>query len=55
MQQAITPRISQPVEMAGIEVAARYRPAGQADLAGGDWYDAVLLPGKNVLLAVAIR
>ncbi len=52
LQQAITPRISQPVEAAGIEVAARYRQAGQAHLVGGDWYDAVLLPGKGVLLAV---
>jgi PAS domain-containing protein len=52
LQQAITPRISQPVEAAGLEVAARYRPAGQAHLVGGDWYDAVLLPGKGVLLAV---
>jgi serine phosphatase RsbU (regulator of sigma subunit) len=52
LQQAITPRIAQPVEAAGIEVAARYRPAGQAHLVGGDWYDAVPLPGKSVLLAV---
>jgi serine phosphatase RsbU (regulator of sigma subunit)/PAS domain-containing protein len=52
LQQAITPLISEPVETAGIEVAARYRPAGQAHLVGGDWYDAVRLPGKGVLLAV---
>lgn len=52
LQQAITPEISQPVEAAGVEVAARYRPASQQQLVGGDWYDAVLLPGKNVLLAV---
>jgi serine phosphatase RsbU (regulator of sigma subunit)/PAS domain-containing protein len=52
LQQAITPEISQPVEAAGIEVAARYRPASQEHLVGGDWYDAVLLPAKSVLLAV---
>jgi PAS domain-containing protein len=52
LQQAITPLISEPVEAAGIEVAARYRPAGRAHLVGGDWYDAVPLPGKSVLLAV---
>jgi len=52
LQKAITPLISEPVEAAGIEVAARYRPAGQAHLVGGDWYDAVPLPGKNVLLVV---
>jgi PAS domain-containing protein len=52
LQQAITPEISAPVEAAGIEVAARYRPASQQHLVGGDWYDAVPLPGKSVLLAV---
>ncbi len=52
LQQAITPEIAQPVEAAGIEVAARYRPASQQHLVGGDWYDAVLLPGKSVLLVV---
>jgi PAS domain-containing protein len=52
LQKAITPLISEPVEAAGIEVAARYRPAGRAHLVGGDWYDAVQLPGESVLLAV---
>jgi len=52
LQQAITPQVSQPVEAAGIDVAARYRPASQDHLVGGDWYDVVPLPGKNVLLAV---
>ncbi len=33
-------------------MAARYRPAGDQHLVGGDWYDTVLLPGKTVLLAV---
>ena len=52
LQRAITPQVSQPVEAAGIDVAARYRPAGQQHLVGGDWYDAVLLPSKQVLLAI---
>jgi hypothetical protein len=52
LQQAITPQTAQPVEAAGIDVAARYRPASQHHLVGGDWYDTVLLPDKSVLLAV---
>ncbi len=52
LQQAITPQVSHPVEAAGIDVAARYRPASQEHQVGGDWYDAVLLPDKKVLLAV---
>jgi serine phosphatase RsbU (regulator of sigma subunit) len=52
LQQAITPQASQLVEAAGLEVAARYRPAGPGHLVSGDWYDAVLLPTKEVLIAV---
>jgi serine phosphatase RsbU (regulator of sigma subunit)/PAS domain-containing protein len=52
LQQAITPQVSEPVEAAGIDVAARYRPASEDHLVGGDWYDAALLPDKSVLLAV---
>jgi PAS domain-containing protein len=52
LQQAITPQVSQPVEGVGIDVAARYRPASEDHLVGGDWYDAVPLPEMNVLLAV---
>ncbi len=52
LQQAIMPPAAQPVEAAGIEVAVRYRPAAPGHLVGGDWYDALLLPGKEVLLVV---
>jgi serine phosphatase RsbU (regulator of sigma subunit)/PAS domain-containing protein len=52
LQQAITPQASHPVDAAGIDVTARYRPASQEHLVGGDWYDTVLLPDKRVLLAV---
>jgi serine phosphatase RsbU (regulator of sigma subunit)/PAS domain-containing protein len=52
LQQAITPRSGQPVEAAGLEVAARYRPSGPGNLVSGDWYDTVLLPTKQVLLVV---
>jgi Stage II sporulation protein E (SpoIIE)/ANTAR domain/GAF domain len=52
LQQAITPQSSQLVEAVGLDVAARYRPAGPGHLVSGDWYDAVLLPTNEVLLAV---
>jgi serine phosphatase RsbU (regulator of sigma subunit)/PAS domain-containing protein len=52
LQQAITPQSSHPVEDIGIDVTARYRPASEQHLVGGDWYDTVLLPDKKVLLAV---
>lgn len=52
LQQAITPRSAEPVASAGLDVAARYRPAGPAYLVSGDWYDTVLLPSRQVLLVV---
>jgi serine phosphatase RsbU (regulator of sigma subunit)/PAS domain-containing protein len=52
LQQAIMPPDEHPVEAAGIDVAVRYRPVGQGYLVGGDWYDALLLPGVDVLLVV---
>jgi PAS domain-containing protein len=52
LQQAITPWSSEPVAATGLEIAARYRPAGPARLVSGDWYDTVLLPTGQVLLAV---
>ena len=52
LQQAITPRSARPVDVAGLEIAARYRPAGPGNLVSGDWYDTVPLPGGEVLLVV---
>jgi hypothetical protein len=52
LQQAITPQSSHPVEVAGLNVAARYRPAGLGHLVSGDWYDTVQLPTKQVMLVV---
>ncbi len=52
LQQAIMPPDEQPIEAAGIDVAVRYRPVGEGHLVGGDWYDTLVLPGKDVLLVV---
>jgi hypothetical protein len=52
LQHAITPRTAAPLEAGGLNVAARYLPAGPPSLVCGDWYDAVMLPSKEVLLAV---
>jgi hypothetical protein len=52
LQRAIMPEDDTPVEVAGVEVAVRYRPAEQGRLVAGDWYDALLLPDKELLLVV---
>jgi serine phosphatase RsbU (regulator of sigma subunit) len=52
LQRAIMPEDEQPVEAAGVDVAVRYRPAEQGHLVAGDWYDALLLPDKRLLLVV---
>jgi serine phosphatase RsbU (regulator of sigma subunit) len=52
LQRAIMPPDEQPARVAGIDVAVRYRPAGEGHLVGGDWYDTLLLPDKDVLLVV---
>ncbi len=52
LQRAIMPADPPPVEAVGVDVAVRYRPAEPGRLVAGDWYDAVLLPGKDLLLVV---
>jgi serine phosphatase RsbU (regulator of sigma subunit) len=36
----------------GLEIGASYRPSGATQQVGGDWYDAMALPGKRAYLAV---
>jgi PAS domain S-box-containing protein len=36
----------------GIELAARYQPGGVGSDVGGDWYDAIPLPGGRVAMAL---
>lgn len=43
--------LSVPPAVPGLEIAARYRPAGR-DEVGGDWYDAFALDDDRVALAV---
>jgi serine phosphatase RsbU (regulator of sigma subunit) len=52
LQQAITPRSSEPLVAPGLDVAARYRPSAQDSLVSGDWYDTALLPSNEVLVVV---
>ncbi|WP_233159391.1 SpoIIE family protein phosphatase [Actinophytocola xanthii] len=51
LQQAIMP--AQPsIEASGLRIAVRYRPTEQHHSVGGDWYDALVLPTKQVLISV---
>ncbi|MFI6290934.1 SpoIIE family protein phosphatase [Nonomuraea sp. NPDC050790] len=52
LQHAIMPPAQGPVEAFGLDIAVRYRPAEEVHLVGGDWYDAVVLPSKKVLLSL---
>jgi serine phosphatase RsbU (regulator of sigma subunit) len=52
LQRAIMPPDAPVVEAVGVEVAVRYRPAEADHLVAGDWYDALLLPGKDLLVVV---
>ncbi|SEU11495.1 SpoIIE family protein phosphatase [Nonomuraea wenchangensis] len=52
LQQAIMPPTRGPMEAFDLNIAVRYRPAEKEHLVGGDWYDAVVLPSKQILLSV---
>ncbi|MEV5440829.1 SpoIIE family protein phosphatase [Streptomyces sp. NPDC052682] len=52
LQHAIMPPTQAPLEVPGLRVAVRYRPAETEQLVGGDWYDAVVLPSRLVLVCV---
>ncbi|MGK5531435.1 SpoIIE family protein phosphatase [Streptomyces sp. URMC 129] len=52
LQHAIMPPTRRPIDAPGLRVAVRYRPAEIEHLVGGDWYDAVVLPSKEILLCV---
>jgi len=52
LQRAILPDAPPAITATGLRIATRYRPAEQEQLVGGDWYDVVELPSKQVLLSV---
>ncbi|GAA2417797.1 SpoIIE family protein phosphatase [Streptomyces coeruleofuscus] len=52
LQHAIMPPAQAPLQVPGLQVAVRYRPAETEQLVGGDWYDTVVLPSRQVLLCV---
>ncbi|MER7718833.1 SpoIIE family protein phosphatase [Streptomyces flaveolus] len=52
LQHAIMPPAHTPLTVPDLQVAVRYRPAETEQLVGGDWYDAVMLPNRMVLLCV---
>lgn len=52
LQHAIMPPETTPLDIPALEVAVRYRPAESEAAVGGDWYDAVVLPTKQILVSV---
>ncbi|MCG8922985.1 PP2C family protein-serine/threonine phosphatase [Lentzea sp. CC55] len=52
LQQVIMPPTHPTLDAFGLRVGVRYRPAAQEELVGGDWYDAVVLPSKQILVSV---
>lgn len=44
--------LTQPLQPDHLQVAVRYRPSAEEAQVGGDWYDAFLLPGGALALAV---
>jgi PAS domain S-box-containing protein len=50
LQRSLLPERLPHIE--GMEIAARYLPAGQGAAIGGDWYDALELPDGRVALVV---
>ena len=50
LQRAVTPTTAAVIP--GLEIGASYRQAGSTQQIGGDWYDAMALPGERAYLAV---
>jgi serine phosphatase RsbU (regulator of sigma subunit)/integral membrane sensor domain MASE1 len=50
LQRAVTPTTAAVIP--GLEIGASYRQAGTTQQVGGDWYDAMALPGKRAYLVV---
>ncbi|MFE4654830.1 SpoIIE family protein phosphatase [Streptomyces sp. NPDC056707] len=50
LQKAMLPRL--PEHLAGLDVAARYRPSRDGLDIGGDWYDAFVMPDGTVAMEI---
>jgi Stage II sporulation protein E (SpoIIE)/GAF domain/Histidine kinase-like ATPase domain len=50
LQRSMLPK--HPPQLAGVEIAYRYLPGNRAAQVGGDWFDAIPLPGSRVALVV---
>jgi serine phosphatase RsbU (regulator of sigma subunit) len=52
LQRAIMPPGAGPVAAPGVDISVRCRPARRDVLVAGDWYDALRLPGGDLLFVV---
>lgn len=50
LQRSMLP--TQPPRIGGVEIAHRYQPGSKDAQVGGDWFDAIALPGSRVALVV---
>ncbi|MEU9450854.1 SpoIIE family protein phosphatase [Streptomyces sp. NPDC048277] len=52
LQRALLAEPGQLQQRAGVETIARYRPADDGSLIGGDWYDVLALPDGRTMLVI---
>jgi hypothetical protein len=50
LQRSLLPQL--PSQLPGVEIAYRYLPSNDVIQVGGDWFDAIVLPGKRIGLVV---
>ncbi|MFC1421233.1 ATP-binding SpoIIE family protein phosphatase [Streptacidiphilus cavernicola] len=50
LQHSLLPRLAP--RLPGVEIAYRYLPSNDVIQVGGDWFDAIVLPGKRIGLVV---
>ncbi|QMU76590.1 SpoIIE family protein phosphatase [Streptacidiphilus sp. PB12-B1b] len=50
LQRSLLPQL--PSQLPGVEIAYRYLPSNDVIQVGGDWFDAIMLPGKRIGLVV---